>query len=114
MLEEVFNHARRGENFAFETTLSGRIYAGLIPSWQANGYAVKLFFLQLVSPELAIARVRQRVREGGHNIPEPVIRRRFTAGLRNFSNLYKPIVDEWALYDNSGREPKLIDEGMKT
>lgn len=114
MLEEVFNHARRGENFAFETTLSGRVYAGLIPGWQANGYDVKLFFLQLVSPELAIARVRQRVREGGHNIPEPVVRRRFTAGLRNFSNLYKPIVDEWALYDNSGSEPKLIDEGMKT
>ena len=110
MLEEIFNHARRSENFAFETTLSGRIYAGLIPEWQADGYIVKLFFLQLLSPELAVARVRQRVREGGHNIPEPVIRRRFTAGLRNFSNLYKPIVNEWALYDNSGSEPRLIDE----
>jgi len=68
--------------------------------------------LRLASPELAIARVRQRVREGGHNIPEPVIRRRFASGLSNFETLYKPLVDEWALYDNSGGEPILIEEGM--
>lgn len=114
MLEEIFNHARRGESFAFETTLSGRGYARLIPGWQEDGYIVKLFFLRLASPELAIARVRQRVREGGHNISEPVIRRRFTAGLRNFENLYKPAVDEWALYDNSDSEPVLIEEGVKS
>ena len=111
MLEEIFNHAQRGENFAFETTLSGRSYAKLIPSWQAEGYIVKLFFLGLATPELAIARVRQRVREGGHNIAELVIRRRFAAGLCNFENMYKPLVDEWALYDNSGSEPVLIEEG---
>lgn len=114
MLEEIHNYARKAESFAFETTLSGRGYAGLIPSWGSDGYTVKLFFLRLASPELAIARVRQRVREGGHNIPEPVIRRRFTAGLRNFENLYKPAVDEWALYDNSGSEPVLIEEGVKS
>lgn len=114
MLEEIFNHARRGKSFAFETTLSGRGYARLIPGWQEDGYIVKLFFLRLASPELAIARVRQRVREGGHNIPEPVIRRRFTAGLRNFENLYKPAVGEWALYDNSDSEPVLIEEGVKS
>ncbi len=114
MLEEIYNHVCRGENFALETTLSGRSYAGLIPDWQAKGYTVKLFFLRLASAELAIARVRQRVREGGHDIAEPVIRRRFASGLRNFSNLYKPIVDEWALYDNSGSEPRLIDEGVRS
>jgi predicted ABC-type ATPase len=94
------------------TTLSGRGYAELIPAWQTEGFVVKLFFLRLASPELAIARVRQRVREGGHNIPEPVIRRRFASGLNNFETLYKPLVDEWALYDNSGGEPILIEEGM--
>lgn len=114
MLEEIHNHVRRGESFAFETTLSGRGYAGLIPGWRKKGYIVKLFFLRLASPELAVARVRQRVREGGHNIPEPVIRRRFASGLRNFENLYKPLVDEWALYDNSGGEPVLIEEGVKS
>jgi predicted ABC-type ATPase len=86
----------------------------LIPGWRADGYLVKLFFLRLASPELAVARVRQRVREGGHNIPEPVIRRRFAGGLRNFEELYKPVVDEWALYDNSGGEPVLIEEGVKS
>ncbi len=79
---------------------------------EAQGYIVKLFFLRLASPELAIARVRQRVREGGHNVPEPVIRRRFAAGLQNFDKLYKPVVNEWALYDNSGGEPLLIEEGV--
>ncbi|WP_028323187.1 AAA family ATPase [Desulfatirhabdium butyrativorans] len=112
MLEEICRHSRKGESFSFETTLSGRGYAGLIPVWRAEGYIVKLFFLGLASPDLAIARVRQRVREGGHNIPEPVIRRRFDSGLRNFENLYKPLVDEWALYDNSGSEPVLIEEGV--
>ena len=113
MLEEIHNHARRGASFAFETTLSGRGYTRLIPDWQADGYIVKLFFLRLISPELAIARVRQRVREGGHDVPEAVIRRRFTAGLRNFEELYRPMVDEWALYDSSGSEPLLIEEGVR-
>jgi len=112
MLEEIHFHVDRGDNFAFETTLSGRGYAGHIPRWQTDGYIVKLFFLRLASPELAIARVRQRVREGGHTVPEPVIRRRFASGLRNFENLYKTIVDEWALYDNSGSDPVLIEEGV--
>lgn len=114
MLEEIFNYAVRGVSFAIETTLSGRGYARLIPGWQIDGYIVKLFFLRLASPELAIARVQQRVREGGHNIPSPIIHRRLTAGQRNFENLYKPVVDEWALYDNSGSEPLLIEEGVKS
>ena len=74
---------------------------------------IPLFYLRLDSPELAIARVRQRVKEGGHNVPEDTIRRRFTAGLRNFEKIYKPMVDEWALYDNSSRTPTLIEEGEK-
>jgi len=73
---------------------------------------VKLFFLCLVSAELAIARVHQRVLLGGHNIPEPVIHRRFEAGWRNFKQLYQPLVNEWALYDNSGPVPTLLDEGI--
>lgn len=111
MLEEIHDYVRRGESFAFETTLSGRGYARLIPAWRREGYLVKLFFLRLASPELAIARVRQRVREGGHNVPEPTIRRRFAAGLRNLQEIYQPIVDEWAIYENSGPSPWLLEEG---
>ncbi len=77
-----------------------------------NGERVLLFFLRLASSELAVARVKQRVREGGHNIPEQVIHRRFAAGLLNFENIYKLLVDEWALYDNSEDEPVLIEEGV--
>ena len=113
MLEQIHEHVRKGEGFAFETTLSGRIYMRLIPRWQAEGYIVKLFFLRLPLPEMAIARVRQRVAAGGHNVPEDVIRRRFDAGLRNFSQVYKPLVDEWVLYDNSGDEPVRLDEGYR-
>ncbi|MGI9251889.1 MAG: zeta toxin family protein [Pseudohongiellaceae bacterium] len=112
MLAEIRNHVCKGESFAFETTLSGRRYSQLIPHWQSLGYHVILCFLKLASPEAAIARVRQRVSIGGHDIPEPVIRRRFAAGLRNLEEIYKPIVDKWAIYDNSGSNPFLLDEGV--
>lgn len=104
------NHVRQGESFAFETTLSGRSYARWIPRWRNQGYRIRLFFLRLPNPEAAIARVAQRVSEGGHNVPEAVIRRRFDAGWSNFVKLYQNLVDEWALYDNSGDVPKLLKE----
>ena len=84
MLEQIRKHALEGESFAFETTLSGLVYAHRIPRWREQGYRVKLFFLRLPSPEMAIARVARRVLQGGHDVPETVIRRRFEAGLRNF------------------------------
>ncbi|MGH8122884.1 MAG: zeta toxin family protein [Rudaea sp.] len=109
MLAELDRHFAARTSFAFETTLAGSGYARLIDKWQGAGYRVKLIFLQLASVEEAIARVAQRVRQGGHDIPEPVIRRRFAAGLRNFRHLYAEKVDAWALYDNSGPQPVLID-----
>lgn len=112
MLAEIGRHARRGESFAFETTLSGRRYARLIPVWRAAGFRVKLFFLRLNSPELAIARVRQRVAAGGHSVEDTVVIRRYAGGWENFCTTYRPIVDEWALYDNSGPMPQLLDEGV--
>ena len=111
MLSMIHDYVRRGESFAFETTLSGRSYARLIPHWREQRYSVELFFLRLSRPEIAIARVKQRVAEGGHDVPEPVIRRRFHAGLRNFEHIYKGLVDKWVVYDNSGNEPELLEEG---
>ena len=107
MLEEIASRVSRGHDFAFETTLSGRAYARQIPLWRSQGYHVKLIFLSLPSVEMAIARVSTRVAQGGHAIPEAVIRRRFTAGMQNFHNVYKALVDAWTLYDNSGRSPVL-------
>lgn len=75
---------------------------------------MKLFFLALLTPELAIARVALRVSQGGHDVPEAVIRRRFAAGLKNFHAYYKPLVDAWVLFDNSGIEPVLLEASEKT
>lgn len=113
MLEQIAEHIRRRNSFAFETTLSGRGYAKHIPEWQVIGYHVELFFLTLPSPEDAIKRVAMRVRQGGHNISEAVIRRRFASGIEHFQRIYKPLVDEWTLYDNSGTEPLVLDWGLK-
>jgi len=112
MLEEIHGHVRKGGNFSFETTLSGRHYAQLIPVWRRQGYKVKLIFLSLPTVEVAIERVRVRVAQGGHNVPADVIHRRFLSGRRNFDNLYKGLVDAWVLYDNSGAKPLLLDEGV--
>lgn len=109
MLEEIDEAVAHGESFAFETTLSGIGYRQRIRLWRRFGYHVSLFFLRLPDAEAAIDRVATRVRQGGHNIPEDVIRRRFAAGLRNFDTVYKAEVDAWALYDNSGEEPRLIE-----
>lgn len=113
MLRELARHFSARESFAFETTLSGRGYLHHIRTWQSAGYQVKLIFLQLDSAEEAIARVAQRVRQGGHNIPEAIIRRRFTAGRENFEHLYAPLVNAWALYNNSGLQPVLLDWSEK-
>ncbi|MCB1958943.1 MAG: zeta toxin family protein [Rhodocyclaceae bacterium] len=109
MLAELERHFQGGQSFAFETTLSGRVYVRHIQRWQAAGYRVKLIFLQLDSVEEAIARVAQRVRQGGHDIPAATIRRRFHAGRDNFERLYAPRVDAWALYDSGGPQPVLRD-----
>ena len=114
MLEQIHEHVRRKESFAFETTLSGKMYAQLIPQWRSSGYVVKLFFLSLPSEELAVSRVKIRVSQGGHDVPAPVVRRRFKAGLRNFRSTYNKLVDEWALYDNSGERPILLEEGANS
>ncbi len=109
MLQELERHFAARQSFAFETTLSGRGYLRQIDLWRTAGYKVKLIFLQLDTPEEAIARVAQRVRQGGHDVPEVVIRRRFVAGQRNFMGLYASRVDAWVLYDNSGLAPVLLD-----
>lgn len=109
MLAELERHFRAGQSFAFETTLSGRAYLRHIARWRAAGYRVELIFLRLASADEAVARVAQRVKQGGHHIPEAVIRRRFAAGLDNLSRHYAPAVDAWALYDNSGEEPILLN-----
>ena len=113
MLTRPSEHVANGENFAFETTLSGSGYSRSIPRWRERGFVVKLFYLRLPSPDLAVDRVRLRVSEGGHDVPEALIRRRFHASWRNFENIYRSLVDEWKIYDNSGPKPILLETGGK-
>jgi predicted ABC-type ATPase len=104
--------AKRRKSFAFETTLASRFYATWIKRLRESGYRFHLVFLWLSSMELAIQRVDWRVRSGGHSIPDEVIRRRYDRGLINFFNLYLPLADTWAAYDNSGSgAPLLVSAG---
>ena len=109
MLAELARHFAARKSFAFETTLSGLGYLRHIARWRRAGYRVELIFLRLANADEAVARVAQRVKQGGHDIPEAVIRRRFHAGLENLMRYYGPAVDAWVLYDNSGEEPLLQD-----
>ena len=108
MLGIIRRYVAQGRSFAFETTLSGRTYASMIPRWQAQGYRVALHFLTLPSSDIAIARVRKRAAAGGHDIPEAVIRRRFEAGRRNLETTCQQLVDAWYRYDSSGAAPVLV------
>jgi predicted ABC-type ATPase len=114
MLEEIRECVERGENFAFETTLAGLGYLRHIEDWRSCGYSVGLYFLKLPDPETAIDRVAERVRQGGHDIPESVIRRRFASGWRNFQQRYRHAVDFWAVYDSAEAPPVLLEWSERT
>jgi predicted ABC-type ATPase len=111
MLEEIHEKIRQNKSFAFETTLSGRTYLKLLRGCRKRGYHIILVFLSLPTTDMAVARVAARVTQGGHNVPEADIRRRFTSGLNNFREVYKQVVDGWTLYDNSGNVPIVIERG---
>jgi len=113
MIEEIKRHVSNSENFAFETTLSGKTYAQMIPEWRKMGYKIKLIFLYLPDVLTAVERVKNRVRQGGHHVPEQTIRRRYEKGWYNFQHLYKQLVDIWVLFDNSGLKPVFLGKGEK-
>lgn len=101
MLKRIGELLSAGVSFSVETTLSIRSYINLIQQAQNQGYSVSLIYFWLNSPELAIERVKQRVANGGHDVPAPIIRRRYRSGLENFFRIYMPCVDYWMLADNS-------------
>jgi len=109
MLARLRVLAQARADFAFETTLASRSFAPWLAGLRRSGHRVHVAFLSLPSADLAVARVAERVRLGGHDVPEEVIRRRFTAGLRNLFTLYDGVVDSWQAFDNSEpRGPRLI------
>lgn len=111
MLKRIKRLLELGECFAFETTLSTRSYVQFVENAKEKGYQVTCLFFWLKSEELAISRVKTRVVEGGHNIPEDIIRRRYKSGLNNFFNLFLGKVDNWLFVNNSGDSYEIIAEG---
>lgn len=104
--------AQRRASFAVETTFSSRSLAPRIESLRAARYLFRLFYVYLPSADLAVERVAARVRRGGHNIPDDIIRRRYERSLRNFFTLYRPLADLWRVYQNAGLgRPRLIASG---
>ena len=111
LLSEVRSAIEGRRTFGLETTLSGLTYGRMLSNARERGYAVKLFYLWLPSATVAIRRVRERVRKGGHAVPSADVRRRYTRSLRNLSAHYLPLADEWIIFDNSRREPRVIADG---
>jgi predicted ABC-type ATPase len=108
VLNEIDLFAQRRADFGFETTLSGRSYLGLIRRLKDQGYAVHFFFLWVSAVDLALSRIEARVLQGGHDVPEADVRRRFDRSIKNFLESYRPLGDSWYLFDNSLRTPAAI------
>ena len=113
MLQRIEELLAKDETFAIETTLATKSYINLVRRAQAKGYIVRLLFFWLNSPELALQRVTERVLKGGHNIPEPIVRRRYVAGISNLFLLFMREVDSWEIYDNSVYPAIQIAKGGK-
>ena len=108
LLEQIQLLASRGSDFGVETTLAGVTYVSLLRKLRTQGYRIHLFFLWIPTVEIALARIADRVRRGGHGIPEKVVRRRLHKGIQNLFTRYRPLLDLWVLFDNSEAEPQLI------
>ncbi|MBS3773980.1 MAG: zeta toxin family protein [Bacteroidales bacterium] len=113
MLKKISDFIKRNYDFAFETTLASKNYLKTIDRAKNNGYEITLLFFWLDSVELAVERVKSRVAEGGRNIPEKVIRRRYFSGIKNLFELYIPVCDYWMITDNSNPNLRLVAEGTQ-
>jgi predicted ABC-type ATPase len=113
MLRRLAELAREQQSFAFETTLASRSFAPFLRRLKESGYRVHVIYVWLRSPELAVQRVRERVSQGGHSVPESVVRRRYGRGLANFLRIYRPVADSWVLCDNSGDGPVVVARGIR-
>jgi len=108
LLNQIGDFSKKKVDFAFETTLAGKGYVTIFERMKQDSYELHLFFLWLPSDKLALARVADRVRKGGHNIPEDAVKRRFTRGIRNLLHIYRQLFDTWTVFDNSTLDPKII------
>ena len=103
-LKELDRLAKARLDFAFESTLSGLVYLSRLKRWKAAGY-------RLPSARLALRRIAARVRQGGHNVPRADVLGRFDRSWTNFQESYRLLADAWSVYDNSGRNPRILEKG---
>jgi predicted ABC-type ATPase len=108
MLQEIEIQANLGVDFGFETTLSGKGHLQVVRGLKRRGYEVHIFYLWVPSAELTLARIKERVLRGGHDVPEAIVRRRFTRSIGNFLGPYGRLADRWVLFDNSGVMPREV------
>ena len=111
-LRELDRLAKRKNDFAFESTLSGLTYVNGLTRWKRTGYRIEIIYLRISSPRLALRRIAARVKQGGHNVPRADVIRRFTRSLKNFESHYRLLADKWTVYDNSGSTPKLLERSQ--
>jgi predicted ABC-type ATPase len=112
VLREIDRLAAERADFAFETTFSGLTYVRRLHAWKQAGYRIEMVYLRLRSIQLAVQRIAVRVRQGGHHVPRVDVVRRFSRGWVNFQRIYRPLADSWAVYDNSGRAPRLLEKSL--
>ena len=110
-LRELDRLAKGKSDFAFESTLSGLTYLNRLKRWKRSGYRFEIVYLRISSPRLALRRIAARVKQGGHNVPRADVLRLFTRSLKNFESHYRLLADQWTVYDNSGVEPIVIEQG---
>ena len=110
VLEQIHEFTKKRVDFAFETTLSGKLYINLFKSLKEKGYKIHIFFLWVPDAGLVISRIKSRVAQGGHDVPVRDVLRRFNRSISNFFKLYRPLADSWMLFDNAGVIPILIAE----
>lgn len=110
-LNELERLADGRTDFSFESTLSGLAHAERLKRLKGLGYQIEIHFLRLNSKNLALKRIDARIRQGGHSVPKADVFRRFDRGWANFHAVYRHLADFWAVYDNSGRNPRLEESG---
>ena len=113
MVQNINECVKKSESFAFETTLSGKGYINKIRKWKTKQYEIIIYYLKVPTVEFAIERVKLRVSQGGHNVPEQDIIRRFGRSWINFQQIYKPLADSWIVFDTSGNQPVILDESER-
>lgn len=108
VLEKIKQLSSQQVDFALESTMSGRSYASLFKQLKSQGYEIHMFYIWVPDVKATLLRIKDRVRLGGHNVPEADVLRRFDRSVSNFFQLYRPLADAWTIIINREVEPEKI------